>query len=632
MNSDIKLRQMLGQINRKSYPAYKSIAGRYDFKDYILSIDHVQSDPFASPSAISIIVSGKTAGFPNEYYDTEYKKTALEDFLIRSFANVVKNYSFKAKGSGKSGLLSVVKCGQEIIKRSACDINTNDGSVTFRMQAGFPANGRTINSPELEEMLFEFLPKCIYKALQYKNADVKSLKQCIELAQDQYFIRQELDKCGLVAFVANDSILPRKSGISDYPLKDAVRFKSPESMQITMNLPNRGQISGMGIKKGITLIVGGGYHGKSTLLKALQMGVYNHIAGDGREYVITDNTAFKIRAEDGRGINNVNISMFINDLPNEKDTRKFSSDDASGSTSEAANVSEAIEAGSRLLLIDEDTSATNFMIRDELMQLVVSSDSEPITPFIDRVRNIADNMGISTILVAGSSGEYFYKADCIIQMNRYEVYDVTERAKKVAAEYAQGYIGVTYNNEDNNEEKNSVYARSNLQTSTCISRKGTDVQAGVCMQEAADTQGTANIHDTQVNEIHNMNDVHNTSDIHDMRHPSFRPGGGKNGRVKIKTNGTDAIIIDREEINLRYVEQLMDCAQLETLGIIMCFAAEHVFDGKKTLSEAVEMIWARLRLEGFAGVCRTGMIPSNLAMPRKQDIFACINRWRGVRM
>ena len=168
-----------------------------------------------------------------------------------------------------------------------------------------------------------------------------------DLAEDQQYIRDHLKEQGLVAFVADASILPRESGVSGRPMKDAVKFTAPESMKVSFVLPHAGKIQGMGIKKGITLIVGGGYHGKSTLLKALELGVYNHIAGDGREYVITDDTAMKIRAEDGRSIKKVDISMFINDLPNGKDTSAFRTEDASGSTSQAANVVEAMEAGSR---------------------------------------------------------------------------------------------------------------------------------------------------------------------------------------------------------------------------------------------------------------------------------------------
>ena len=160
--------------------------------------------------------------------------------------------------------------------------------------------------------------------------------------------------------------------------------------------------------------------------------MYDHISGDGREYVITDGDAVKIRAEDGRSIKGTDISMFINDLPNGKDTKRFSTADASGSTSQAANVIESMEAGASLFLIDEDTSATNFMIRDELMQRVIHRDMEPITPFIDRIRELYESYGISTVIVAGSSGAYFHVADSIIQMDRYVPKDITDYAKKEA--------------------------------------------------------------------------------------------------------------------------------------------------------------------------------------------------------
>lgn len=206
--------------------------------------------------------------------------------------------------------------------------------------------------------------------------------------------------------MADHSVLPRESGISSRPLKDSVPFMSPQSLRVSMKLPHEGTIYGMGIPAGITLIVGGGYHGKSTLLNALELGVYNHIAGDGREYVITDDSALKLRSEDGRFIRNVDISLFINDLPNKKDTRCFSTEDASGSTSQAAGIVEGIEAGSKVFLLDEDTSATNFMVRDTFMQEVISREKEPITPFLERAGDLYEKAGISTILVAGSSGAF----------------------------------------------------------------------------------------------------------------------------------------------------------------------------------------------------------------------------------
>lgn len=272
-------------------------------------------------------------------------------------------------------------------------------------------------------------------SLYHRKVLERETEQVICLKEDQRVIREELKKRGLIAFVANGSILPRQSGNSDLPMKDAVPFQSPKSMEITIQLRHRGSITGMGIRKGITLIAGGGYHGKSTLLEALEKGVYDHIAGDGREFVITDDTAWKLRAEDGRKIKDVDISLFINHLPNGRNTRRFSTLDASGSTSQAANIIEAIEAKSQVLLIDEDTSATNFMVRDELMQRVIQKDKEPITPFLERARDLYEKAGISTILVVGSCGSYFYIADQIIQMDNYCPVDITEKTRKLLKEY-----------------------------------------------------------------------------------------------------------------------------------------------------------------------------------------------------
>ena len=429
MQSANDLKQLLFSINHKSYPAYKSTRGAYQFPRYTLSIDHVQGDPFAAPSRVSVHISGKTAAFPAFLYDTYEKRVALQDYLLRQFARAIAPYSFRAKGSGKSGLLGISRCGQEILERTACVLNPSDGSLVVNMEIGFPANGRTIASQELIRILFDFLPGCVEKSLFYRALDPKACANVAYLCEDQQAIRSALKEKGLTAFIADGSILPRETGVSDLPMNHAVPFTSPESLRITLDLPNRGPVSGMGIPLGVTLIVGGGFHGKSTLLQALERGVYNHIAGDGREYVITDETAVKLRAEDGRSINHVDISLFIRDLPNKKDTTCFSTADASGSTSQAAAVIESIEAGTRAFLIDEDTSATNFMLRDDLMQRIVSRDKEPITPFIERARDLYKQAGISTVLVAGSSGAYFFIADTIIQMDAYRPFDITEMVK-----------------------------------------------------------------------------------------------------------------------------------------------------------------------------------------------------------
>ena len=275
MKQSADLKRLLTSIDHKSYPAYKDVRGAYDFNTYILSIDHVQGDPFASPSKVSIQVRHAKAGFPAELFDTPWKKTALEDYLLRCFSREIGRLSFKAKGSGKSGLIATSRPGQEVLSRTACEIGRNE--ITARFEVGFPAFGRTINSGELIRIFFDFLPGCVENVFFYRRQNTAEIKKRITLADDQQFIRNELKRLDLVSFVADGSILPRETGVSDRPMKGSVAFHSPDSLRITLNLPGHGPISGMAIHRGITLIVGGGYHGKSTLLKALESGVYNHI-------------------------------------------------------------------------------------------------------------------------------------------------------------------------------------------------------------------------------------------------------------------------------------------------------------------------------------------------------------------
>ena len=565
-----ELQRELRSINRKSYPAYKGLKGTYQFPDYQLFIEHVQGDPFAAPSALRIFVPHSKAKFPERYYWDKCSKVALQDTLLRRFAEISAKFCYQAKGSGKSGVIQVSHCGQEVLERTACEI-TKEG-IHIRFFVGFPANGRTINSGELEKILFVYLPKCVEMSLYHRKVPARETEQVICLKEDQRVIREEFKNRGLIAFVANGSILPRQSGNSDLPMKDAVPFQSPKSMEITIQLRHRGSITGMGIRKGITLIAGGGYHGKSTLLEALEKGVYDHIAGDGREFVITDDTAWKLRAEDGRKIKDVDISLFINHLPNGRNTRRFSTLDASGSTSQAANIIEAIEAKSQVLLIDEDTSATNFMVRDELMQRVIQKDKEPITPFLERARDLYEKAGISTILVVGSCGSYFYIADQIIQMDNYCPVDITEKTRKLLKEYkkpdceAEGFALPS--------EKRSISFGSSV-----------------------------------------------------VRRKNYRGTGMVEEHEKLKVMGRESLMLGKEQLDLRYLEQLADREQTQTLGYLLKYAKEQ-YSGKTTdLTALMESLIRKLEKEGIGSVSGQKEIPAGMAMPRRQEIYACFNRF-----
>lgn len=565
MKQSQDLSRQIRAIDGKSYALYKTLKGTYQFDGYQLGLDRIQGDPFAPPSALSARIPWKDTGIPQSCVQKKHARIALQDLLTRRLAAQFEAVTFKARGSGKSGLLTTSRCGQTVLERTACQITEKE--LIARFHAGFPANGRRINGRELEKMLFQFLPECLNQALFYRNMDAKKVEQAVCLADDQHMIRQELINRRLAAFVADGAILPRESGVSDRPMKGAIAFRSPENLRVTLELPHKGTLTGMGIPQGITLIAGGGYHGKSTLLAALQQGVYNHIQGDGREYVITDDTAVKLRAEDGRFIKDVDISLFINDLPNGKDTACFSTLDASGSTSQAAGIAESIEAGSRLFLIDEDTSATNFMVRDVFMQEVIGQGKEPITPFIQRARQLHQNAGISTILVAGSSGAFFHIADTIIQMDRYEPKDITEIVKSLCGKY----------------------------------------------QDAAPEDGPAFV---MPESRRVMTWPRKLLEEEKKRRP-----------LKIKVQGKDSFSIGKETVDLRYVEQLEDAEQTASLGKILLCCLEDWTDGRRTLCEIADKLDRIIGENGMEGLF-PGSPVCGYSMVRRQEIFACLNRFR----
>lgn len=556
-----KLESILKKIDHRGYPAYKEVRGSYDFGEYILHIVHVQGDPFAAPSRLAITVRGKSAGFPRACFERKYRRIALEDHLLRGFGSSVRALSSHS-GSGKSGMVACMHCGQEILERSACTFNPENGDVTVRFTVGFPARGRTIQSRPLVELIFREFPKLVKRTLFFRSLNPNRLEKVMALADDQSALREALVKNGLTAFIADGSVLARESGVSQRPMRGAVPMRAPEELAMTVTLPHRGRIRGLAVRKGITLICGGGYHGKSTFLKALEQCVYPHIAGDGRELVATDPTAVKLRAEDGRSVARCDISMFITDLPDGRDTSCFSTVDASGSTSQAAATIEALEAESRVLLIDEDTSATNFMVRDELMQRVIQRDREPITPFIERIRQLYDTFGISTIIVAGSSGAFFHVADTIIQMDRYVPYDITSAAKAAAA-------------------------------------------ASLSPRLATGTLPSPDFH----------------------RIPERRTDLKFKGRTKLRTNGLDSFSINHEEVDLRGIEQLVDPGQVQALSIMTLRMLEEYFDGKTPFREAVQHYQEKVRVNGFSELSGHG-IPGDLAMPRPQELYACLNRCR----
>ena len=525
------LRSTLLQLDGRGYKAYKEIKGRYEFPNFNLVIDYVQGDPFASPSQFRVLVPQKVAQFPPQLYQTRTREVALRDYLTRQFEQAARDVSSR-RGTGKSGLIAIARTGQEILERTSVFID--DESVEIRFLVGLPARGRRILGRGAVEMLCEEIPKVV-ETLRYSSLDSPTIQKHVETAEDADWLRQQLPKHGLVAFIANGAILPRRSGVDARPLlEETIPWQTPDSLSVKFSCPNRGLIEGTGIPVGITLIVGGGYHGKSTLLRAIELGVYNQIPGDGRELVVTDPAAVKIRAEDGRSIAGVDISPFINHLPQNRSTSQFSTANASGSTSQAANIIEALEAGAKVLLVDEDTAATNFMIRDRRMQQLIAKDKEPITPFIDKVRQLYQDYGVSTILVMGGSGDYFDVADTVIAMENFQPDNVTESAKAVAQQYAT-------------ERASEGGQRFGI------------ITPRVPLAESID------------------------------------PSRGRRA-VKLKVRDVDEIAFGTQEIDLAAVEQIVDAGQLRAIAAAIVYAKRYL---DRPLSAILERVMADIDAQGL---------------------------------
>lgn len=530
---------------------------------------------------------------PAGLWDEVHRRAALEDVLLRRFSRALDACSMRAGGSGKSGVLATTRPGQEVMERSACEVR--GGAVTLRFEAGLPAHGRTVDGRAAAKMLLDFVPECVERTLFVDDGLLDQAWAAVELADDQRAAREQMEASDLVAFVANGSILPRESGVSQRPLKSALAFEAPAEQRVVLDLPHRGKVAGMGIKCGVTLIVGGGYHGKSTLLRALQDGVYNHVAGDGRELVLTDSTAVKLRAEDGRAVSGVDISLFIRDLPDGRDTSRFSTVDASGSTSQAAATVEAYEAGARALLIDEDTSATNFMVRDALMEAVVAREFEPITPFVERVRDLWERAGVSSIIVAGSSGAYFSVADAVLQMDRYWVHDITAHARAICMELeapaTPRAAGFTL------PAGNRAIAVAPVAPATDSARGDRDDRGGRGARGGYGGRGAGR--------------------------------GPRPDRIKVRTSGCEELQVGQGSADVRLVEQLVDPCQARALAQLVRMGAQAgILVQGKPVAKAVDELMALLDREGWRALAEHDYVACGLALPRPQELAAVLNRWR----
>ena len=557
------LHDLLISLNGKGYKSYKTLQEKsFQFPPFTLCFEHIQGDPFAAPSRLSLSTKLSKIGFSPTFYDTPIKKLALEDHLLRVVHKNISTLKGHVTGSGRSGEIAVQAPSQKVILRSG--IKIKDGSITVILFAGLPGNGRSVLAQECVRLFSELLPSVWEESLSADSLDLKEIHNSIKTLEDYFALRNALDKNGWVAFVAEGSHLPRASGISDLPLKkNCIAFLSPDELRAEVDLPHKGKVSGMPVPKGITLIVGGGFHGKSTLLNAIQNAVYPHAPGDGRELIATDPTAVKIRAEDGRSTQPINISGFMDDLPLVATTEKFSTQSASGSTSQAINIIEALEAESSLLLMDEDTCATNFMIRDARMQALIANDREPITPLVDRVEELYKDFGVSTLLVMGGSGDYFDSADRVIAMDSFRPTEVTQKAKNIVKE---------------NPTDRKIETRFSFPP---VKQRYRDLS------------------------------------------PLSFQRGKKDCVIQPRQGIT--LILGQTEIDVRYVEHLIEEGQLEICGWIL----KQIKDRQKQEGKQTQTIQKILKeIESGELDSITPYNNGKLALPRYQDVLAVLNRLR----
>jgi predicted ABC-class ATPase len=569
MRSAAALRGLLLRLEGRGYAAYREIAGATELAGASLHVDRVQPDPFAPPSRVRLVVPAPRARLSPDLLATPLRRVALADHLARRMATALRD------ASSERGQVWIDAGGQEVLERSC--VRVGHESLELHLTVELPASGRRIRGAEAADLLLGCIPHAIDRMLDAEAREPDAARRFVECVENQEAIRRALPALGLVAFLADGSILPRESGASDLPLgrdRGAVPWRSPDSLRVRVEVPHAGpdgrtHLEGTGVPRGVTVLVGGGFHGKSTVLRALARGIHPHVPGDGREGVASLDSAVVIRAEDGRRVEGTDIHGFIGALPQARDTRAFRAELASGSTSQAASLAEALEVGAGLLLFDEDTSATNFLVRDARMQALVPREAEPITPLVDRVRALHEDLGVSSVLVMGGSGDYLDVADTVIRMRDFRADDATAEARRVAAAHPTG-------------RRAEPAARLE------------PPRPRIPLPE------------------------------------SFAPAPGRRG-LRAAARGCGRIEIGGEPIDVSAVSQIFDPSQARAIALGLRLAAESAIDGKRSVAEVMDALEEVLDRGGFEALCG-GPPWLDLARPRRLEIAAALNRLRSLRV
>ena len=594
-----ELTSHLHAIDGRSYAAYKAIVGRYRSPlGWVLYIDRIQPDPYAPPTAIRVVLplaltgaDARLTGFTPRLTGADTRPTgtnetltganshltasptravALRDYLARTLRELLKGQA-----------ISIAPAGQEILERSSVNLhetwqddfstpafNAPGPYLELRLRWSLPAFGREIAGRQAARNLNLDLARAVAGLdLRESELGAEAWKHC-QVAEDHAALQEILVERGWVAFLADGANLARRSGVSQLPLEGGVPLTAPETLAQTVQLPHAGVVRGTAIPAGVTVIAGGGYHGKSTLLNAIARGIYPHIPGDGRELVATVPEAMAVRAADGRAVTGVDLRPFISHLPGrDADPAQFTTANASGSTSQAASIMESLElwgqSAQAALLLDEDTCATNLLIRDQRMRALVSSEREPITPLVDRIRALHRERGISTLIVMGGSGDYLDVADQVLIMDSYRLVDATAQARQV-----------------------------------CDSQPRVDTSLPDFPLPA-------------------------------QRLPQS-PEAKRRGPSRTRALGTQRLVLDRHEVDVADVSGLVDEGQALAVAWALRALLERHFDGRTSLSQALAQVAKRLDDVGLDALGEAH--PAFLVRPRLVDVGAAVNRLRSLQV
>jgi predicted ABC-class ATPase len=563
-----RLRDKLIVSNNKGVQVYREIAGAYRFERFELYLDAVHPDPAAPSARARVRVDQAEAQIPRDLWERASARLAAQDFLTRAFRDALQKHA-RTRWSGRINPLTVDAGGQEILARTGCTVA--EDFVEIRFTVNLPAEGRKVMAKPAQAVFFEDLPAAVNAGLIWANLDAPAGQRHVETYEDYLTLREALSAHGLVAFVGDGSILGRDAGPGDRPLRGtrAVATHAPDELAVTITLPHRGPVRGLGIRGGVTVIAGNLYSGKSTLLAALSSGVYAHVPGDGRELVATVPDAVAIRADIGRRVERVDVSAFVHALPHSHDVTALSMERATGTLSMAAAVSEALEIGTSLLLFDEDDGAIAFVARDAVMQLLIPGLREAFTPLVERVRTMWEQHGISTIISTGGLGEYLEVADTVVIVENFQLLAATDRARGLVAEHAL--------------RRDGDYRPFALPHPRCPLPRGI--------------------------------------------------GGVKGRGLRAELRGRDTLGIGRDPVDLSAFAQLVDPAQARAAGDAVLYAVEKEFiTGNASVGEVIGRVFADIEGSGLTVLASRQHEAPEYALPRRHEIAAVLNRLRSLQV